>query len=284
METVVVLRESARLFCPDLQPVIDSNCDSAASTWNASVETGKAVELATLCGLISSIRKLKYQVKIPDLYFERPELFYLRNVIPRHHGAQPGHLGATVNAIPLEDRFAAAMTPKCEIVGDDGRHLEVYREGHPFHSIGAAVREHDYRDRPDIVISSVDVNTIVSGSSELKFEYSQGDNVLKGSLAIRNDINLPLKSLTTDGNGLVSFCGLIECSAAKTVKHANTQLATYRKTFGLDPKTATLLVNGSPVSTSDYDRSIHLMAVDVEPEKLCVDFGGQILEFAEMLF
>ena len=81
---------------PKLSPIISFKSEITRSTWESSLETGKAVEFVSLCALAESANRLGLTVKVPLLFTDNPDLFYLRNIIHRHHGAQPGHCPASV--------------------------------------------------------------------------------------------------------------------------------------------------------------------------------------------
>lgn len=220
------LREACLLACPDLVAVILHDSEMTSSTWKAGIETGKAVEMLALCALVSAIRYIGHSVLFPELYTSDPDLFYLRNSIPRHHGAQAGHEVVVMSGIPLVKRFEAALTPKAIIKTNDGRSFLMYREGHPIHFISNLVNQHpEYLDRPDIVIAEGDLVVNTQSSAELPFIYNHPNGIIQGSLRVKNDIKVPLISFEASGSLDIPINGIIECSVGKGKERAEDQLS-----------------------------------------------------------
>lgn len=236
---------------PRLSPIISFKSEITRSTWESSLETGKAVEFVSLCALAESANRLGLTVKVPLLFTDNPDLFYLRNIIHRHHGAQPGHEGATFN-IPLQDRFKAALTPRIIIELPD-TFYGVYREGFPIHLIqNRYLGRPEYLDRPDIIIIEGAIYVSDGVENELDFSYFSTFGNCNGTLRIKNDITIPIKSYKTDLSKILTV-GIIECSVSKGRERAEDQLNRYLKTFASNPAPATLLVNGISKNCIAYD-------------------------------
>lgn len=249
-----VLRSAAALLCPDLTDVIRHDSAVTASTWRAKVETGKAIELASLCGVVASLRRASWEVSFPDVYREKPDLFYLRNVVPTHHGAQAGHDTAMFGALSLEDRFLASMTPKASARSSKGKELLIFREGHPVHFINwQASGNSEYLDRPDILLAEGQLCTKWTDSSVLAFLYSVGTSIIDGQLRTINSFNVPIISYRASDDCRFPIRGLVECSAEKDPSIAKRQINRYVQLFGGPIRPVTMFVSGSRSRSTQCD-------------------------------
>jgi hypothetical protein len=263
MKTLSALRDVALRFCPDLEAILFHDSEVTASTWRAGIETGKAIELVSLCSLVSSLRSFGCYVAIPPVFRNNPDLFYLRNVIPRHHGAQAGHDHYSLGNLTLADRFIGAMTPKAVFRHPNGRKFSIFREGHPIHSIRwAYVGKEEYLDRPDIVVSEGCLTSKLSGLNVLQFEYVNSTGVCNGELRIKNDINLPLICLTFSQTFDLPVAALIECSVGKGRDVAREQLSRYMAIFDAPERPVSTLINGRKKACPEFDVDVHVDVAD----------------------
>jgi len=263
------LRDIAVSFCPELEKIIRHESRATSSTWESGIETGKSIELLSLCALTYSLRSTGHEVTLPRLYDTNPDLFYLRNVLPRHHGAQPGHDAVTHDYIGLKERFLAAMTPKMQIRDLNGREFLIYREGHPVHLIAwLAGGKTEYRDRPDILIAAGACDLDPAGSGELGFKYSHSFGTVSGNLRIRNDIDVPLISVAVEGETDVPIRTIIECSVGKGSRSAKQQLRRYMELYSNPERPKSVLVNGKAGSCSAYDFELSIDISSGNAERL----------------
>ncbi|MDX2094427.1 MAG: hypothetical protein SFW64_00565 [Alphaproteobacteria bacterium] len=238
--------EKLRALCattaPIFQDIITHNSAITSSTWNAKVETGKAVEFYSLCCLAAGLEKLGIGISIPAIYLEHPDLFYLRNILPRHHGTQAGH-SAAINSIPLSDRFVAALTPKF-IFETVGSKYGIYREGFPIHLIEHLNKgEEEYLDRPDVLICRGTMTSKLISSERIAFTYESQSGRCEGILRIKNDALIPI--ISYDSNLLnVPVVGIIECSVSKGDTKAEEQLRRYLAIYSGATSPVSLLING----------------------------------------
>lgn len=251
------IRDIAAEFCPDISSIIYHDSEITASTWSSGIETGKAVEFLTLCALIVETRSAGHDVLFPSIYAVNPDLFYLRNIIPRHHGAQAGHDVVIGEDIPLLDRFVSALTPKAIIKSVSGKIFLIYREGHPIHFMSCLVNKNiEYFDRPDILISEGEIELNTKGITELQFEYKYPTGNIFGALRVRNDIKTPLISFKITGEVEIPINGIIECSVGKGRVRAEEQLLTYLQIYTSTIRPLTLLINGRVKPCPAYEHNV----------------------------
>lgn len=259
----------ALAFCPDLESILMHDSEVTASTWLVGVETGKSVELLSLCALVASLRRAGCRVTFPTLFQEKPDLFYLRNVIPRHHGAQAGHDVAVFDRIPLADRFVGALTPKAIVHHPGGRQFLIFREGHPVHLISwVASGKSEYLDRPDILIAEGSLHLQLVDDTILDFRFARPAGTCEGKLRVKNDINLPLISLNMSRESGVPVTAILECSVGKGKVTAEEQLARYVGLFGLPVPPMTVLINGKKKACPAYDFEIQIDIAEGSDEGL----------------
>ncbi len=262
------IEEDLKLLSLDLYPdfadqiLLDSSI--ADSHWGKdTLKTGKALEALTLLALCHAFALEGHHVNIPKVYKEKPHFFYLRNSIPLHHGARPGHAGSSDDCISISDRFLAAMTPKVTVTCKSGLELSIFREGNPFHEIMAYFMDNAfYPERPDLIVSEGECRSSVS-HDEMYFGYTNGTLSIKGSLSIRNSIEIPLKDFQIKGNGEeIPTSAIIECSVSKSTQHAFKQMERYHDIFKVCPgrsKPYSMFVNGaSKGNPNNYDTTLNL--------------------------
>lgn len=255
----MAMQQMACAYCPDIESILFHKSEVTASTWLAGIETGKSVEMLSLCGLVASLRRAGCQVTFPAIFQRNPDLFYIRNVIPRHHGAQAGHDVAIFNHISLADRFFGAMTPKAVVSRPDGKEFLVFREGHPIHLINwVAAGNPEYLDRPDILIAQGSLLLHWEEDTVLYFSYEHAGGVCEGSLRLKNDINLPLISYKLTGEPIVPVNAILECSVGKGRITAEEQLSRYVGLFGKPESPITVLINGKKKACPAYDLEISI--------------------------
>lgn len=259
------IRELSSKLCPDLSAVIWHESEVTLSTWGQGLETGKAVEFLSLCSLINAYRQAGQDVDIPELYKSHPDLFYIRNIIPRHHGAQAGHDAANGDSLPLRLRFLGALMPRAVVKQSDGCPLLIFREGHPIHFINYAKQYNIYYlERPDLLISKASIEVQSLSNSEISFDYRCQSGITSGKLRVVNHSKLPLMSLNHIGDLDIPISGIVECSVGKGRDRASEQLAAYQNLCKAALKPTTVLVNGRNKPSKDYDIEIfiNLVAAD----------------------
>ena len=252
-----VMRNLAVSLCPDLKHILLHDSALSRSTWAPSVETGKALELLTLCGLVRVLRDEGASISFPEVYFDNPDLFFLRNTLPRHHDAQAGHGSAYFGEVSLKDRFVAALTPKAVVCLRDGSEFMLLREGYPLHLIDCNTRGRaEYLDRPDIILANGSISVILSQPGELDFSFVDSTRKRSGKLRIKNDINIPLISYESEGEEDLRVGLFVECSVNKVRKIANDQRDRYTHLFSPNGSPVSVLVNGSGKVFGDYSIEI----------------------------
>lgn len=222
-------------------------CDSPASlsTWEAELSTGKALEFIVQFALLKEFKELGATIKTSSYFDLTPALFYLRNEIPSHHGAQAGHEVAYENYFPLSERFLAAFLPKAEI-DIRGKKFMLFREGNPLHLIlhtwnGGEI----YKERPDFSIISGEIFIESYNQNTISFIHKDVGNSAKITLTIKNSNLIPLAEYITSKNYEVKTFGIIECSISKSKINADKQLDGYIKLFSTkDISPECLFVNG----------------------------------------
>ena len=253
------IRELSWKLCPDLSDVIWHESEVTLSTWGQGLETGKAVEFLSLCSLINAYRHEGQEVNIPELYKSHPDLFYIRNIIPRHHGAQAGHDAANGDSLPLRLRFIGALTPRAVVQQSDGYPLLIFREGNPIHFINYAKQYNIYYlERPDLLISKALIKVEPLTDSEISFSYKCQSGFTSGKLRVVNHAKLPLISLDHIGELDIPISGIVECSVGKGKDRAGEQLDAYRTLCKALPKPKSVLVNGRNNSCREYDIEIFI--------------------------
>jgi len=275
------LRELCAVTAPNLRAIIEHDSPVSASTWKAQGETGKAVELYSLCGFAAALSNLNKKVRIPEIYYEKPDLFYLRNVLHRHHGAQAGH-SAAINDIPLIDRFTAALTPKLTYE-NGGLSYEVFREGFPIHLIEHVHKgKPEYLDRPDIIICEGTSTHSLLSSEKMEFSYDCQHGKCHGVLRIKNDSNIPIISYETTLTANIPVVGIIECSVGKGDVRAEEQLKRYLSIFSPEKIPLSLLINGKRKKCAAYSYEAFIDMSFDKPEDI-IALNDMMQRFAEAI-
>nr|WP_181716964.1 hypothetical protein [Psychrobacter sp.] len=276
------IRISLISLFPEFKNVLQVQSVLSDSSWNAPLSTGKLLELASLLFVCKSFKSLGATLEIPDLYSNKPHLFYLRNEIPLQHSAQAGH-SATLNfEVELVDRYIAAFTPKV-IIKINNKFLYIMREGNPIHELEKAMKyETEYKDRPDIGIYSGEV--YVSTDKKTINVISKNEiTEAHFSLEARNTTVIPLISYHEKGEYHTTTNGIIECSTNKNTYQADSQLKKYIGIFDNHSNTTVtaLFVNGGE-NKSNY------LTLNVDMNDLINSFSSletknKILKFIELI-
>ncbi len=278
------IRELSSKLCPDLNDVIWHESEITLSTWVQGLETGKAVEFLSLCTLINAYRQEGKHVIIPELYNSHPDLFYVRNIIPRHHGAQAGHDAANGDTLPLKTRFLGALTPRAVIQQNDGYPLLIFREGHPIHFINYAKQYNTYYlERPDLLISKALFDVKVLNESEISFSYRYQSGFTYGTLRVANHAKLPLISLNQSGELDIPISGIVECSVGKGKDRAAEQLYAYRNLCKALPIPKSILVNGKNKPCKAYDIEIFIDLASADTSNLERAIVDGMINFSRVL-
>ena len=210
--------------------ILDSSVLSD-SVWNSELKTGKSLEIVALLKVLSLLGDSFGSLGIDDFYLRNPELFYLRNEIPLHHGAQAGHAATLQSPLSLEDRFIASIKPKGHFVCGELSWM-VFREGNPLHLLESLVLEKGaYKERNDIVIVRGAIQNVEIKDRVLSFTHWDGSEYAKYQLSVKNSSLIPLKDFEVSKNYSVVTSGIIECSVSKKRSHVERQLAKYQKLF-----------------------------------------------------
>lgn len=279
------LRQMSIAYCPDLETVLMHESEVTTSTWHAGIETGKSIELLTLCRLVASFRRTGFQVIFPRLFNVKPDLFYVRNVIPRHHGAQAGHDAVIFNQIPLLDRFIGALTPKAIVNHPSGKQFLIFREGHPVHFINwIASGKAEYLDRPDIVVTEGSLNLQILEDDIMDFKFASAAGTCDGKLRVKNDINLPLIDLSMSGESVVPVAVILECSVGKGKVTAEEQLERYVGLFGMPQAPMTALINGKKKACPAYDFEVQIDVGEGAEEQLCQQLSSGLDRLASEFY
>lgn len=277
------LRSVALHLCPDLSEILRHNSIATNSTWDCSTETGKAIEITAMCATISAFQRRGFTLFIPQLFIENPDLFYLRNIVPKHHDAQAGHDAAFLNAIPLLDRFVASLTPKA-VLKDNELVFSIFREGHVIHKITHLLNtDSEYLDRPDIVIAQGEMDVSIINETEIEFNYNQPINQFTGKLRVKNDNKIPLISFDSNSTKGVLVNGIIECSVGKERAHAVKQTNRYKTLFASVIIPSTALVNGQKYSGNHIEHEIFLDLVEWDREKVISTLESGFDKFVEVI-
>ncbi len=252
------IRELCQRLCPELIAILSHNSSVSASSWEAELRTGKAVEILSLCALALAFKLNGGRLIVPRAIGSTPELFFLRNVVPRHHNALAGHRDAHAGSVPLSQRFLAALTPKFA-VDIEGSTLSVFREGSPIHQILYATRQGSYYlDRPDLVVIDGNLEATVVDDVFVDFSFSGSSLECSGRFRVRNDAVFPLVYLRTEGAADRHALALVECSVGKSVTMATAQLRNYRALFAGENPLISMLVSGKKTNGHAFDFSAEI--------------------------
>lgn len=239
--------------------------------WERPISSGTSFEWLILAALITESKERGWNYEYPILKHEiKEEIFILRNEIPQHHGAQPGH-SSNVSNINLSERFLQSLVPKI-IIEKDGIYYSFFREGCPYHKV---MCNQDYSERPDIIVipgkPSVGFPYIDKDRGEVHFSFNfmDGSNIAEGILRITNSPNIPCKKRSPLRGMNIPITGIVECSVNKTAKVANDQLLCYKNLFKVQNKNRLLLITGNDLSHSDWDN--HYVDLERKEEEVLED-------------
>jgi len=256
-------RRSLQIF-PDFEFIISAGSDLSKTVWESDLSTGKALEFVSLLALIREVKDLGASVHIDSYFHENPSLYYLRNEIPYHHGAQAGHDAVLDNEFTLFDRFVAALLPRAtfEI---NGKKYMLFREGNPLHLIEAiCIGRSVYRERPDLAIVGGFIELISVKRNEISIIHHGDEANARIEMSVKNSNLIPLKKYLPKDAYEVNTYGLVECSVSKTKSHVDNQLDNYVSLFGSSGVTPDcLFIHGKNIK-SKYRTSIVDMSLLVE--------------------
>jgi hypothetical protein len=254
-----LVRELCGELFPQIKAIIMRDSEITRSTWENGIKTGKAIEMLVLCGILGFAEKQCVDLIIPSVFFEKPDLFYLRNRFPQHHRAQAGHSVMFANQISLHDRFVAAITPRAIMKTKTGASLCVYREGYPLHYILFSIAHAaGYEQRPDLLIARESCSFSTDDKHKLDFLYTVNEEKMAGCMRIKNDINLPLIAYDYPEGFKPKIVGLAESTVGKGKYQADSQLNSYFEIIPESRCSKTLLVNGKSCLSKAFDFEIML--------------------------
>jgi len=229
------------------------------ATWHLPLKQGVALEWAVLAAIIGEAKERGWAESYPLLQKDNgASLFTLRNQIPVQHRAQAGHSETTQHPASLQDRFLQSVVPKV-VIGKNGKHLSVFREGCPYHLVmlGQASDE-----RPDILLmqgaptSNYPRLSTDNRMVEFSFDLENG-TILAGALTIRNTNMIPCAWRTPEESMRIPVAGIIECSVNKTGLVADNQLRAYGELFSSEGKPPSrYLVTGNQLKDLNWPRAV----------------------------
>lgn len=252
------LQNQAEQQYEEYSEIIASESDLAGTVWFGDLSNGKALEVVSLLQLLHCGPHLGLTVRLPELFADKPHLFYARNELPVHHGAQAGHAISHEFEIGLADRFLAALTPRAEL-WIDGRSYLVFREGNPYHLFKTVLDgEPAYNERPDLSIVEGEFELEVQSDSCLKVVHRNHDGSSSAiELRIKNSNMLPIDDFESSPDYAVITRGVVECSVSKSARHVSEQLGLYNSLFSNPSKDiANLFVHGKDSATAPFDTAI----------------------------
>jgi hypothetical protein len=248
---ISTLREQAARVFPSFRQIILHDSQLSNSVWESDLRTGKALEIVSLLAIISELNSQLGCTYIDDRFLSNPDLFYLRNEIPLHHGAQAGHEGLFQFETSIEDRFLAAFLPKANFKSDD-RYWMIFREGNPLHLLfsliqGAGV----YKDRCDMVLVRGLIRDFEISNGLISFTHDDMGAAAKYQISIKNSPIVPLKDYIISEDYSVKTSGVVECSVSKTKAQVDEQLARYRELYkNFNSRPECLFVHGGTMLSS----------------------------------
>jgi hypothetical protein len=229
------VREQAATAFKNLKEIILYDSLLANSVWESELKSGKALEIVSLLALIEELQKCDGSVELVEKLAVNPGLFYARNEIPLHHGAQAGHEANLASELTLEERFLASFTPKATFRSNDGSSWMVFREGNPLHLLHTLVSEGDvYRDRCDLVLVRGSIKDVAVKGKVISFTHNDNGEHATYKMTIKNSPIIPLRDYSFSPNYFVKTSGIIECSVSKSKEHVDSQLSRYHELFQVD--------------------------------------------------
>lgn len=222
-----LIRRACCRILPQIKPILANQSEAAQSHWSqGSLKNGKALEILAFCCVVKSLEMEGASLHIPPLFFDQSSLFYLRNSVPGHHGAQAGHNGAESRSISIASRFEAAFTPKLVATFPEGVNISIFREGDPFHQIGYYIEHGEiYSERPDWVMTRGRGEASLTGEV-LRAKLSEK---VETKLRVLNCIEPPIIDTSYETSDMVMPIAFIECSIKKTENRAKEQASNYAR-------------------------------------------------------
>lgn len=217
-------------LAPELEKVLLDNSLNSKATWEGNISNGKSLEVLAICCLLYSFKELKTQIEIPEVYLDKPYLFYLQNTLPLSNPTQAGHSSDSMN-LPIEDRFIATFTPKFEVKAAE-KTWTIYKEGVPSIAIEQFLNGNNVSIfRPDIAILE-GAGKIQIDSSILDFTYTHKNQISEMQLRILDAPEPRIVDFKIAPQHKTSIAALVECSVNKPTAHLSSQLENYLQTFG----------------------------------------------------
>lgn len=219
-------------YLPEYSTLLAAEGVLARNTWEANLSTGKALEILTLFALLHYSQKNSAVCQIDSFFLENADLFYSRNEIPYHHGAQAGHDAVySEPSYSLEKRFLSAVMPRATFTIDDREYM-VFREGCPLHLFKHIANGGEiYKDRPDLVIVEGSINLLELKNQKISLKHSNSLGDAEIVLSIKNTNLVPLYDYQKTADYDVIINSIYECSVSKTSSHVDEQLARYQTLF-----------------------------------------------------
>ena len=224
------IRDTCLDLAPDLQKVLLDDSLNSKATWEGNISNGKSLEVLAICSLFYSFKDLGAQIEIPEIYLDKPYLFYLQNTLPLSNPTKAGHSSDSMD-LPIEERFIAAFTPKFEVRAA-GKTWSIYKEGVPSIALEQFLNGNDVSIfRPDIAILE-GVSKFQIDSSVLNFTYFNKDQISEVKLRILDAPEPRVVDFKIAPQHKTTITALVECSVNKPTAHLSSQLENYLETFG----------------------------------------------------
>ena len=241
-----------------------------AEVWEAPITSGKALEWATVAAIGGAVKPMGW-----DLAWSAspPERFAMRNDIPMHHGAKPGHSAGE----QLELRFVEGFTPKL-VLSRDSQTVSVFREGCAYHRVTAP--NNVYMDRPDLLLVAGQplegLPRLVHDDTALEAGYAGPTGEVHFSVAVLNAVT-PVVLTGPKINGGWSFApiGLVECSIDKRAPQLTRQISRYRQVFGR-PDLPAVAVTGNRNTPQGFAQATVDLSGDVDSLVLDLTHGAEL--------
>ena len=230
MISAIEIRKKCIELAPMLTEIILDESESSNATWHGDISNGKALEILAISSLMYSCSSLNLELALPELFLQKPNLFYLQNTIPLSNPITAGHSSDSMS-LAIEDRFASAFTPKF-FAKTGERTWSVYKEGVPSIALeqyisGAGVSSF----RPDIAIlegnSSFEIEMSI-----LNFKLQTNQGASEYSLRMLDAPEPRIVDFNFQSEHGTRITGLIECSVNKGLSHLESQLNNYLENFG----------------------------------------------------
>lgn len=236
-------------------PEVIQNVDWS-DMWDRPIQEGSAFQWTVFAAIASLMKDAAWELSLPVLDLPSGnQLYPLRNELPRHHGARPGHAARDLHG--LRARFVQALVPKALLRKAD-ESISIFVEGCPYHLL---MHGADYVDRPDIVIvrgkPGVGLPKTIHRETqvEFSFEFHPGLNIA-GAVRVMNSPFPRVVYRTPKGPVKIPVDGVVECSVNKSAAVASKQLQRYAELFS-SPNRATelFLVSGNKLNLPRWPRA-----------------------------